>query len=112
MKSTALLLLTAAGLCAQNMDLPLMPWPQKVTQGQGRFAITPQFTIRSSGASEGRVPRAIARALLRLSMKTGIPVQAPGSPQHVLEVSYSREAGRYPQLGDDESYRLSVTSSS
>jgi hexosaminidase len=96
---------------AQTETLPVMPLPAHVVQGQGQFLIDGSFNLELHGYTEPRLERARQRFLVRLSAETGMPlwretqfnqahfiVETGGASQPVL------------QLGEDESYRLEVSS--
>jgi len=99
-------------------DLPLMPWPSSVTTGTGQFVIAQNFTAAISGAGaiskdDTRVRDAAQRALYRLFRETGIPVSfnlagEKSAPSMLIVVERKRPG--IQKLGDDESYRLSITS--
>jgi hexosaminidase len=102
-----------------DRDLPLMPWPSQVTRGSGQFVIAQNFTAAISGAGsvatkdDSRVRDATTRALYRLFRETGIPVSfslidEKSSPSMLVVVE--RKHPGVQKLGDDETYRLSITS--
>src|SRR5580700_4761382 len=102
-----------------DRDLPLMPWPSQVTRGSGQFVIAQNFTAAISGAGsvatkdDSRVRDAAQRALYRLFRETGIPVSfnlvdEKSAPSMLIVVE--RKHPGVQKLGDDESYRLSITS--
>jgi len=109
MKALVALIFSALSAAAQTDVLPLMPWPEKVTLGQGRFAINDAFRIGSSGHS-ARVDRAADRIKQRIAAKTGLPMNRDTGGPPALQLNFKEETGKYPKLGDDESYRLTVTS--
>ncbi len=113
-----IILLPTAFLSAQPPDLPLMPWPAHVTKGSGEFVVAQMFTAAISGAGsaatkdDSRVRDAATRALHQLFRETGIPVaqvlvDEKSSP--TLTIVVERKHSGLQKLGDDESYRLSIT---
>ena len=96
----------------------MMPWPAQVTATSGKFIITQTFTAAISGAGSAatkddtRVRDAVTRALYQLFRETGIPVSfnlvdEKSAPS--LLVVVERKKPGIQKLGDDESYRLSIT---
>jgi hexosaminidase len=84
----------------------MMPLPAKVVKGSGTLAIESSFRA-SSNFSDERLRRAIARFHERLALETGLPLQ-PATTRLTIQC---REAGPpYPELGEDETYQLDVTS--
>lgn len=110
MKCFLAVVVTAAALRAQTVDLPLMPMPEKVAISQGSFPLDQGFSVTSAKPLSPRLERAAARLASRLSAKTGMPLTS-GSSGRGLTIRYARETGAVPRLGDDESYRLVVTAS-
>jgi hexosaminidase len=98
--------------------LPLMPWPSQVTETSGKFLITQTFTAAISGAGSAstkddtRVRDGVTRALYRVFRETGIPISltlADEKSSPSLTVAVERKKPGIQKLGDDESYRLSIT---
>ncbi|MBZ5607089.1 MAG: family 20 glycosylhydrolase [Acidobacteriia bacterium] len=110
MMKLAAALLIAAGLFAGEPDL--MPWPAKISTGQGSLAIGQTFQVALTGYSEPRVRAAAERLMARLALQTGIPLAAAPieDPSRATLLIYCDHAGEaIQQLGEDESYRLGVT---
>jgi hexosaminidase len=95
-----------------------MPWPSQVTATSDKFIITQTFTAAISGAGsattkdDARVRDGVTRALHQLFRETGIPVSfnlvdEQSAPS--LSVVVERKKPGIQKLGDDESYRLSIT---
>ncbi|MGH9665763.1 MAG: beta-N-acetylhexosaminidase, partial [Bryobacteraceae bacterium] len=100
---------------AADETLPLMPWPSHVASGSGQLVIDGNFTagLSGGGAADLRVRHATARALDRLFRETGIPVSrdlASAGTTPTLSVVVEHVRPGIQQYGDDESYRLTVTS--
>lgn len=89
-----------------------MPWPAQVTRGAGEFVIQQTFTAAISGADDPRVRASTQRALYQLFRETGIPVTQTlsNSTNASLQVVVERKHPSLQKLGDDESYKLSITS--
>ncbi|MGH9535280.1 MAG: beta-N-acetylhexosaminidase [Terriglobales bacterium] len=89
----------------------LMPVPAQRQFGRGRLPLTPQFTVALAGYSDGRLDRALARALARMNDRTGlgwdIYSRAPAA-EATLVVSCRRQGNSIPAMTDDESYTLEV----
>src|SRR5438045_3042733 len=97
---------------AQINPLPLMPMPAKITQGTGQFIVDPSFTLGFDGYREPRLDRAAVRFLERLSRQTGIPLPVIPGASHAKFLIRCRQASeRVQAVGEDESYRLEITSS-
>ncbi len=85
--------------------LDLMPWPARVTPGDGSFNIDSNFTISASACPDARVRQAAERVPARIAAKTGIPITArPGSATTPALAIRCDAAG-----DDDESYQLDVS---
>ena len=87
-----------------------MPLPVHVAQGEGEFVIDGHFGIALKGYQEPRLERAQQRFLDLLSRETGIPLwrEARLKAPHFL-VQTGGPSAPTQQLGDDESYRLEVS---
>ncbi len=99
-------------------SLTMMPWPSQVTTTSGKFIITQTVTAAIGGAGSAstkddtRVRDAVTRSLYRLFRETGIPVSLnlvdeKSAPSLLVVVERKRPG--IQKLGDDESYRLSIT---
>jgi hexosaminidase len=95
-------ILLAAALPAQN----LMPWPSKLTRGEGYLAIPQSFSVSFADYQERRLQAAGTRLAALIAAQTGRP-QTEAVP--LLEVRCERASAPVQKLGEDESYRLSVT---
>lgn len=89
-------------------DIQLMPWPAKLTPGNGSLPIDSAFGIALDGSSGARLEAAIARLTTRLSRETGIQMSALKPLHATLTISCRRPAPAIPTLGEDESYTLDV----
>ncbi|HLP24438.1 MAG TPA: beta-N-acetylhexosaminidase, partial [Acidobacteriota bacterium] len=86
-----------------------MPWPAHVEWREGAFALTADFRVRIAGHDDARLRAGIGRALDRLEKRTvldfGPRYAATGG---ALVITCATAGSTLPQLGDDESYTLSV----
>lgn len=89
----------------------LMPWPASVQPGSGELTIDQTFTARLEGYQEPRLQRAVQRFLDRLSRQTGIPFTAKTDSAPNLTIRCDHASEKIQRLGEDEFYRLEVTSS-
>jgi hexosaminidase len=90
--------------------LPLMPMPAHVQPGEGRFAIDESFAIDVRGHVDARVKRAADRFLSNLSHRAGILFRANAAAKAKFIVTCNSDGEGVQKLGEDESYRLEVTS--
>jgi hexosaminidase len=117
-----LLLLCAAAGTASAQDSALiraranlMPVPRSVSWASGRMPIDSAFAVAvvAGSAQDGRLDRAIARALGRLEARTAVPLAhavRPGSARLFITVASTGLA--VPGLGEDESYSLLIRADS
>lgn len=91
--------------------LDLMPMPAKVSPGQGGLAIDSTFTVAISGYSGPRLGAAARRLISRISRQTGIPLADTLSKgPATLTIECQAASPELPALGEDESYKLQVSS--
>ena len=83
----------------------LMPWPAKISMGQGSLPIGPPFRVAFTGYSEPRLRAAAERVLGTLA-----PEFVTEPAQATLVIRCERSGKPVQELGEDESYRLEVTS--
>src|SRR5581483_3520115 len=95
-----------AGTLSFSQDLPLMPWPAKISQTAGELILNPSFTISVAGGDQ-RVHDAALRFADRLFRETGIPIS-----HELLDQQATLTIAVEDKKGDDESYRLIVTENS
>ena len=100
----------ASSLFAAEPDL--MPWPAKLASSQGSLVIDQSFRVALTGYQGPRLRDAAERFIARLSLETGMPLaRAPveGGSQATLVVHCDHAGESVQQFGEDESYRLEVT---
>jgi len=97
------LLIESAGLAA------LMPAPWKATAAPGRLIIDSNFSVAAAPYSDTRLESGIRRFVARVSRETGIPMRG-GASKAALLIECREGGAEYPSLGEDESYRLDVSS--
>jgi hexosaminidase len=115
-----LIVVTALGLATEAQALPsspepqisVMPLPAKVQLGSGQLVIHEGFSVANEGARDPRIDRAIERSLAHLELETGIPLglSPAGNGKPTLTVHADHAGQPFPELGEDESYTLDVTS--
>ena len=98
---------------AQEIDpLLMMPLPSQWHRGNGEFLIYGSFGIELTGYTEPRLEHAQQRFLDLLSRETGIPLWREASVNKATFTVHT-EGPSLPvqQLGEDESYRLVISTS-
>ena len=97
----------------EAQTLPIMPLPASVSQGQGEFLIDGQFGVSFDGFTEPRLFRARDRFLDTLTHETGIPFnhEETATGAH-FQIHTGGPSAAVQQLGEDESYQLTVTADS
>ena len=98
---------------SQTENLNLMPWPQEVIVGKGKFEVASDFTISVNNNSSERINLATTKFLRRLSGRTGVFIEN-GFPILTSEVKNTALEISYERIGDlginqDESYQLNVS---
>src|SRR5580698_8004040 len=106
-----LLVLTPFSVSQTETQLSLMPMPSSVQTGSGQLAITQAFSVTSTGNHDPSVDRGIRDFIVQLSRQTGIPFRPKAGAAATLEVHADRGRETVQQLGEDESYELTVTDS-
>jgi hexosaminidase len=87
-----------------------MPLPAHITKETGQFSIDGGFRIVFEGYTEPRMERAVERFRTNLTRKTGIlhfPEASPAQPAFTIRTT--APSAPIQQLGEDESYHLTVT---
>jgi hexosaminidase len=108
-----LLALALSPFCmSQTAPLPMMPLPANVHPGTGQLVIDNNFNVQLQGVTEPRMQRARDRFLNTLSHETGVPLwwsTQANHPAAKLIVNAKAASKEVQELGEDESYRLTVT---
>ena len=98
-------------LSAQAAPPPLMPMPSHLTMGEGQLIIDGGFSVQIDGYTEPRMVAARERFLCTLSRETGIPFGInPQAAATTLTIRVAGPSEEVQRLGEDESYRLAITS--
>jgi len=99
---------------AQAQSLNIMPMPAKVQTGTGQLVIDPNFSVSITGHHEARLDRAVELFLTQLRRQTGMPpidMKLTDSATATLVIQATGGTKAVQELGEDESYRLDITSS-
>jgi hexosaminidase len=102
----------AADTVARPMQSNLLPVPRSVAYQSGRLAIDQTFSVALTAESDPRVAAAMNRAIRRLQDRTGLEFArgfANDATTAKLVISYESPSPAIPQLGEDESYEITVT---
>ena len=108
---------TAGGVpmsLAAATPLTLLPAPQSVVRQPGSLTVRPEAAIRYDGFSGGRIPGGVARFEARLASAvadTPAPASAPAGGAPPLRLTIQCSGTAELAVGEDESYRLSVSAS-
>jgi hexosaminidase len=104
----ALLLCAANAGAEEQPKLNLMPMPANVQSGSGSLRIDSSFSVALTGHTEPRLDRAVQRFMRQLSHQTALPFSAKPSAKPTLTVQTDHASKEVQELGEDESYTLSV----
>jgi hexosaminidase len=104
-------LLVVPGFSAAQESTPilLMPMPAHIQPGAGHFVIDSSLSVELRGSTDVRVKRAVERFLGRLSRQTGVTYGATPAARPNLRVNCHSDGESVQKLGEDESYRLTVS---
>lgn len=97
----------------QNERRNLMPVPASLTWKQGRLPLTKNFTVVVKGKTDQRLKDYIFRTMRRLEGRTVMSFSrdvAENNDGVQLLIETFSTGNAIPQLGDDESYKLEITS--
>lgn len=86
-------------------ELPLMPWPAKLSTAGGKLAVHGPFRVNWQGRHDERLDRALERFAADVRLRTGLAMRTPGP---ALAIKVAADAPRIPALGERESYGLVV----
>ena len=89
----------------------LMPVPASVTLSSAELRIDSSFTVAIVRHRDGRLERAIVRAITRLEGRVGFPISRhwTGDRRASLVVDVAGPGFSVPDLDEDESYQLDVS---
>ncbi|HEV2714550.1 MAG TPA: family 20 glycosylhydrolase, partial [Terriglobales bacterium] len=99
---------------AQNAPLNLMPMPASIKMGAGQLVVDPSFSIAISGHKEPRLQRAVEIFLNDLRRQDGmlpLDMKISNSSTSTLLIHVESGTKGVQELGEDESYRLEITTS-
>jgi hexosaminidase len=111
--SLVILLAGAPMLAAQTPPThTLMPVPAHVTLSSAMLRVDSTFSVGITGYRDARLQRAIDRMMRRLEGRYGRPLTRTyaDSDKATLVIAVAGQGFAVPQLGEDESYRLDVSS--
>src|SRR5881398_2065781 len=98
----------------QNAPLNLMPMPANIKMGAGQLGVDPSFSVAISGHKEPRLQRAVEIFLSNLRRQTGmlpLDMKVSDSSTGTLLIHADSRSKEVQELGEEESYRLEITSS-
>ncbi|MGH7594021.1 MAG: beta-N-acetylhexosaminidase, partial [Gemmatimonadales bacterium] len=95
------------------LDHTLMPVPTSVTLSSSRLRVDSNFTAAITRYRDPRLERAVARALTRLEGRIGAPLsrRVGAGRDALLLVEVAGQGFTVPDLTEDESYQLNVSTS-
>src|SRR6266446_3129726 len=99
---------------AQNAPLTLIPMPANIEMGAGQLVVDPSFSVAISGHKEPRLQRAVEIFLSDLRSQTGmlpLDMKVSDSSTGTLLIHADSRSKEVQELGEEESYRLEITSS-
>jgi hexosaminidase len=105
------ILKSTPSLTTKASDIALMPFPAKISFGEGKLAIDGEFRVALTGYQEPRLERAVHRMIKRLSVQTGIAlalVIEKNPSKAVLEMNCKEPGEEIQSMNEDESYTLEV----
>jgi len=88
-----------------------MPLPASVQSGTGQLTINQSFSVALSGSHDGSLDSEVQRFQHQLSRQTGIPFRPTSGAAATLQVHADRIRKPVQELGEDESYVLTVADS-
>src|SRR6266699_2779667 len=99
---------------AQNAPLILIPMPANIEMGAGQLVVDPSFSVAISGRKEPRLQRTVEIFLDHLRRQTGmlpLDMKVSDSSTGTLLIHADSRSKEVQELGEEESYRLEITSS-
>jgi len=115
--ASALILSAIFGISASAEETPLrlIPYPSSVQPGQGYLPLGKDFHAVASRTNDARLDAALTRALTRLDRQCGGIARAQNAPisgTATLTLNVAAPGETIQSLSEDETYKLSVTTSS
>ncbi len=104
-----LFVVTGLAVCQTQPQLNLMPLPASVQQGSGMLPVTQSFSVSVTGAHDPALESGVRRFVAQLSWQTGIPFRSKAGAAATLTVHADKALDAVLKLGEDESYKLTVT---
>src|SRR6266404_1036629 len=98
----------------EAQPLNLVPMPAKVQMGSGQLLIGPTFSVSIVGRHEPRLDRVVEIFLGQLGRQIGMPpidMQVADSTNATLLIQAAGGTKDAQELGEDESYRLEISTS-
>jgi len=89
----------------------LMPAPASLREGSGRLAVTEKFTVAIRDHDDPRLRAGLGEFSKQAMLRTAKDFSGfAGAPDATLVVACAAASPAIPQLGEDESYSLEITS--
>jgi hexosaminidase len=107
--TTFLVLLASLAAAQSQPQLNLMPMPASVQLGTGQLPINESFSV--TGFHDWSLNEAVVRFESQLSWQTGIPFHPEPDTPTTLTIHVGHGFEAVLQLGENESYELTVTAS-
>src|ERR1700738_5141106 len=106
---SALIVCSAKAPAQEPPRFNLMPLPANLQTGSGSLRVDSSFSVALTGHTEARLDRAVQRFLRQLSRQAALPFSAKASTKPTLIVHTDHASKEVQELGEDESYTLSIT---
>lgn len=94
---------------ASEKDSALMPLPMDMALDGGKLIINNIMTYHIDTSSD--VDQKIIKALERMSERSEVSIDSGTDGQAMLKITYDKISANFPQLGEDESYSLTISDS-
>jgi hexosaminidase len=106
-----LLSLVSFAAAQSQPQLNLMPLPASIQPGTGHLSITQSFSVAVTGTHDASLDSEVQRFKDQLARQTGIPFRPKSGATATLEVHADHGRKAVQELGEDESYELTVADS-
>jgi hexosaminidase len=113
----ALAVVTSFAMGQETKQLHLMPWPSNVKITDGQMSIDPSFSVFLHGSNDPHLKKAAEIFLDDMRRQTGsMPLDFtisdnPAQSKPTLAITSEHASKEVQELGEDESYELTVSSS-